>query len=69
MVHITLFLPDSGPLEYDVKSHTISENGVLHFRVDDKSLGATTDVSTSVPFLVRNPVADKGPGTLPPRGK
>jgi hypothetical protein len=56
MVHITLFIPNSVvPLEYDAKIFRL-DDGVLHFRVDEKALGTATDVSTTVPFLVRNPV-------------
>jgi len=56
MVHITLFLPDSGPLEYDAKTFHLDDSGVLTFRIEEKAVGTKTDVSTSVPFLVRRPV-------------
>jgi len=60
MVHITLFVPDSAmPQEYDVESYGIRE-GVLYFRVkENAAIPTATDISTTVPFLIRQQVEKK----------
>jgi hypothetical protein len=55
MVHITLYPPNSAtPLEFDTENYGLKDNGVLCFRIND-GLEAK-DITTSVPFVVRNPV-------------
>ena len=51
MAHITLYIPNGGPEEYDVESYGFNE-GRLHFTVDGVS------VATTVPYLIRQ--ASKG---------
>jgi hypothetical protein len=49
MVKITLYPPDSAtPQEYEALSYAVRD-GALQFRVD----GPLTDITTTVPFLVR----------------
>ena len=55
MVHITLYPPNSAtPLEFDTETFGLRDNGLLCFRIND-GLEAK-DITTSVPFVVRNPV-------------
>jgi len=56
MPHITLYIPNGGPEEYDVESYGFND-GRLHFTVGE---GADAiSVATTVPYLIRQPVKAK----------
>lgn len=64
MVHITLYIPNSPmPEEYDVKSYGINE-GRLTFQVEGNP---ATTVITTVPYLIRQTVEEKGKSVSPTR--
>jgi hypothetical protein len=56
MIHITLYIPNSAPEEYDVANYGFHD-GRLHFTVAEGS--GTVSVATTVPFLIRQPVEEK----------
>jgi hypothetical protein len=56
MIHITLYIPNSAPEEYDVANYGFHD-GRLHFTVAEGS--GTISVATTVPFLIRQPVEEK----------
>jgi len=67
MYHITLYPPGSdAPFEFDVKTYSIKD-GVLHFR-DAEESAQPTDISNTVPFLIRQPATEKAATqSRPPR--
>jgi hypothetical protein len=57
MTHITLYIPNSPtPEEYDVKTYGLNE-GRLHFQIEGSPV---TNVTTTVPFTIRQTVEEKG---------
>jgi hypothetical protein len=64
MAHITLYPPNETPQEFDVKDYRIQEDGVLWFRVEGSgSLPMTTQIRTTVPFLIKEEVPQKEAAT------
>ena len=61
MVHITLYVPDSEPLEFAAETYGLHE-GVLTFRAETDG-AQPTDIKTTVPFVIRQIVEDKAQTT------
>jgi hypothetical protein len=57
MVQITLYLPNGGEETYQVQTYSLPEGGRLTFRTEDGT--DAVDVTTTVPFLIRQPVKEK----------
>jgi len=64
MPQITLYIPNGAPQIFEVENYGLNE-GRLHFRIDEGS--GAFDVTTTVPYLIRQPVKEKEVSRNPSR--